>query len=367
MSFQRHRRRRVRFENLETRQVLDAGFGAIAEPIVSPPAVQWAADESASSAAAVEAVADQAVGTLTLDAVIPGVQNDLQITLGGSALLSTELSGTIDIGTVTANGVDITGFTVAGGLINASDVSGFLNLSGVSALPLDINPGINVVSEGSFNAAEVGISINDGSAEIPLLGLAFDFSIDPVEGPGSGTGTVVVNSISGRDYDVTVSIPVALELEAAPGIIAGINGNIVASGVVTVPLDPAASISGFYEQIKAAIGSDQVFGDLIVDTKTAVDSGDTSLIEQVYVDVQTTTAELSAEVITAFNEIVVGLSDPEEIFYLHFAVDTVVAELEAVRDFLSGALFAPNQFAPLTPEEFFDAAVLAVQDEVFTF
>jgi len=289
----------------------------------------------------------------------------LQISLGELALGNTELSGTIEIGTATGNGTDITGFTIDGGLIDASDVTGPLNLTGASAIPLDVDPSINLVTAGNFDASEVGVSINDGIAEVPLLGLVFDFSTDPIEGPGNGTGTIVVNSVSGSDYDLTVSIPVAIELEAAPGAIASISGTIVASGVITVAPDPAEIMSGFYSEIKGLIGSDDVLGGLIVDAKSAIDSGDTSLRGQVYVDIQTATAALSADAVSAFDTISAGIVDTEELNYLYYTVTVVIAELESLRDFLSGALASPASYQSLTLNEFFADAERAVQEEVF--
>lgn len=375
MSRQRQKRRRIRFEGLETRMVLDAaGLACGADPVAPNTSTETALFDSLKStsrsegeAASVANAIVQSAGTLTLDAIILGVQNDLQISLGELELVTTELSGTIDIGTAFGDGTNISGFTISGGLVTASDASNFVNLSGVSAEPLEINLGTNPVVGGNFDASEVGLSINNGIAEIPTLGLSFNFSTDPVEGPGSGTGTIFVNSVSGRDYDVTVSIPIALQLEAAPGVIASVNGNIVASGIITVAAQPSEIISDFYHQLKDSVGSDKMFGDLIVAAKSAIDSGDENLLSQVYIDAYALTAESIADVVGAYEEIATGVVDPDERDYLYFSLLTVIAEFESLRDFLVGAVQSPVEFETLTAEEFFDAAVLKVQQDVFHF
>lgn len=382
MFAKRQTRRRVRFQRLEERKVLDAGglcldadsvldvestamgeqaeIGSLAPAettIVAPP-----------RAAALVAASEQTSGTLTLDSVIlGGIQNDLVLSLGEFVLTNTELSGMIEIGEATSSGDQITGFSIVGGLINATDTTGLLELMDITAVPLDINPGINPVSNGSFEASEVGVSINNGTAEITGLGLSFDFSADPISGPGTGTGSIVVNSVSGRDYDITVSIPISLELEAAPGIIASVEGNIVASGVVTIAPTADELISEFYNQVKQSIGSDALFGDLITATKAAVDSGDVGQREQVYVDAQQLTADLSMSAIGTYDDIAAGISDPEELDYLYYAITVVVSEFEALRDFLGSTLQNPSDFELLTDAEFFDAAVLYVQERVFNF
>lgn len=375
MSRQRQKRRRFRFEGLETRMVLDAGgLACMAEPLAPDTSTESAlfdffesTSRSVGEVASVENAVVQSAGTLTIDSVIVGVQNDLQVWLGEFELVTTELSGTIDIGAAQGDGTNITGFAISGGLINATDEANFVDLTGVRAEPLDINPGTNPVVGGSFDASEVGLSINNGSAAIPSLGLFFDFSTDPVQGPGTGTGTIFVHSVSGRDYDVTVSIPIALDLEAAPGIIASISGNIVASGIITVAPQPSDIISGFYHQLKDSVGSDEVFGDLIIAAKSAIDSGDGNLLSQVYIDAYTLTAESIADAVGAYEEIVVGVVDPDELDYLYFSLLTVIAEFESLRDFLIGAIQSSVEFETLTAEEFFDAAVLKVQQDVFHF
>ena len=378
MSRKRNRLRRIRFELLEDRKVLDAscliaagdaGMGAdptAADGQAQLESVVEAESENVSVASASAVVAAQSGGTLTLDDVIlGGVRNDLVISLGETPLVNTELSGTIDIGTATGNGSELTGFAINGGLVNASDAGGLIELTGISAVPLDINPGINPVSGGTFDASEVGISINNGIASIPALELEFDFSETPIEGPGTGTGTIVVNDVNGDDYDVTVSIPVALQLEAAPGVIANVDGNIVASGVLTVAPDPAETMSGFYNEIKQSIGSDLPFGDLILASKAAIDSGDVEARQQLFVDAYVLTADLSAAAVNAYDDIAAGITHPDELDYLYRSVTVVIEELEALRDFLANALASPEDFDSLTDDEFFAAAVQYVQQSVF--
>ena len=201
----------------------------------------------------------QAGGTLTLDGIIPvGVQNSMVVGLSGTTLGHSGLSGTIDIGQFSGDGTEATGFQVQGGLVSAAEVGGIFQVLGVSATPINSDPSaLNPISSGTgdFDATGVGLVLDSGTIEIPAFALVYDLSVEPITIPGSGTGTVITNSVNAGVYNITVQFPIALQIDIAPefNVFAQFDGFIVATGDVTVTAIPEPTSSALLAGLAARL------------------------------------------------------------------------------------------------------------------
>ena len=142
---------------------------------------------------------------------------DLNAGILGNDSDSSNISGTLNASVdLVFNGssYDVTGYSIAGGSFDATDVS-FSLIFGVSAVTSNMGGDVMTISPpspvvgGMFDAADQLITINRGS--IDAAGNSFDFAAMPISAPGQGTGSIALTPQSTTPfvevYDVMVSIP----------------------------------------------------------------------------------------------------------------------------------------------------------------
>jgi fibronectin-binding autotransporter adhesin len=204
-------------------------------------------------------------GTLTLVPPATGV-NRLNVTVTATSngipvsdTETTNVTGTIS-GSLNANATSgsTTQMSISGGNIQLSNMSFALrvlfvtvanvNTAGLAGTAFTASPPAPVTPSangGSFDSSLHRVLINAGTISGSALGEAFsiNMSAEPIEGAGSGTGTITMvagtASSTQRTFNATVSIPVDFtdtrDLNGTPVSIR-VQGTIRAAGPVQIPL-----------------------------------------------------------------------------------------------------------------------------------
>ena len=176
--------------------------------------------------------ANTAVLTLVDEATFNKMKIDLKVLLGNSTATST-LTGTIDVrlnidlATGKTDELTILSADVAGSNVTLA-ASGFLGRYTINSngLKLDATtfdpPGEVTPATGEFDSSQHRFTINEGTlagtATIylapPPTDVNYDFSEEPFEGAGTGTGTVILTPTQISDgkqfYEVTAIMPIAI-------------------------------------------------------------------------------------------------------------------------------------------------------------